>query len=109
MESHAAKLEDAIGITLRVVIFSEGLTKNINGSRARRCSLLNKDGANSSAHWTLGSNEFPTENLLSDPHSPLPLYRSAFELHSEPLWLTRLMGLRHCVCAFSPCLCFVWA
>lgn len=73
----------------------------------RRFSLMNKDGANSSAHWTLGSNEFPTENLLSDPHSPLPLYRCAFELHSEPLWLTPLMALRRCVCAVSLFLCFI--
>lgn len=47
--------------------------------------LQKEDRTNSSAHWALGYNEFPTANLLSDPHSPLPLYHCAFDLHSELL------------------------
>lgn len=47
--------------------------------------LLKEDRTNSSTQRALGSNEFPTENLLSDPHSPLPLHHCAFDLRSEPL------------------------
>lgn len=60
--------------------------------------MLKEDRTQSSAHWALGSNEFPTENLLSDPHSPLPLHHCAFVLCWGQKTLIHVCACgRHCM------------